>query len=130
MFSHVMVGSSNLPRSRHFYNLVLGVLGAKGPIENVNETGQTRLFYVNKGSIFCVTEPINGEPASSANGSTIGFACESEEQVKKLHDVAVKNGGKSIEEPPGLRENTFGKQYLCYFLDPDGHKICGVYHCN
>lgn len=29
-------------------------------------------------------------------------------------DVAVANGGQSIEEPPGLR-------------DPDGNKLCAVY---
>ncbi len=128
MFSHIMVGSNDIERSKAFYNSVLQVLGAGDPIVNVNKTGQTRLFYSHNGSTFCVTEPINNEPATTANGSTIGFICDSPEQVKDLHDVAVANGGTSIEDPPGIRDNTIGKKYLCYFLDPDGHKICGVYH--
>ncbi|MEM5536236.1 VOC family protein [Neptuniibacter pectenicola] len=130
MFSHVMVGSDDIERSKNFYNSVLGVLGVKEPVVNVNDTGQTRLFYIHNGSTFCVTEPINGEPTSAANGSTIGFTCDSSEQVKELHDVAVANGGTSIESPPGLRNNTTGKKHLCYFLDPDGHKICGMYRCD
>ncbi len=128
MFSHIMVGSNDIERSKAFYNSVLRVLGAGDPVVNVNKTGQTRLFYSHNGSIFCVTEPINNEPATTANGSTIGFICDSPEQVKDLHDVAVANGGTSIEDPPGIRGTTIGKKYLCYFLDPDGHKICGVYH--
>lgn len=129
MFSHVMIGSNDLERSKAFYNSVLGVLGVSEPTTNVNDTGQTRLFYINDGLIFCVTEPINGEPATNANGSTIGFVCNSPEQVKEFHDVAVENGGASIENPPALRDNSTGKKHLCYFLDPDGHKICGMYRC-
>ncbi len=110
-----------------FYNAVLGVIGAGAPREHVNETGQTRLFYIHNGSSFCVTEPINGQPVSVANGSTIGFACDSLDQVKELHDVAVANGGTSVEAPPGPRENSIGVLHLCYFLDPDGHKICGIH---
>ena len=127
MFSHIMIGTDDIERSKRFYNTVLEVLGVNEPVINVNDTGQTRLFYVHDGSIFCITEPINGEAVSTANGSTIGFSCESPEQVKKLHDIAVANGARSIENPPGIRDNSTGKKHMCYFLDPDGHKICGMY---
>lgn len=129
MLSHVMIGSDDIERSKNFYNAVLRVLGVGEPLVNVNKTGQTRLFYIHEGLMFCVTEPINGEAVSTANGSTIGFACDSPEQVKELHDVAVANGAMSVEDPPGLRHTTTGKKHLCYFLDPDGHKICGMYRC-
>ena len=126
MFNHIMIGSSDIQRTREFYNAVLGELGAGEPIEHVNDTGQTRLFYIHDGSTFSVSEPINGQPPTVANGSTIGFRCNSPEQVKELHDVAVANGGTSVEDPPGPRESTMGVMHLCYFLDPDGHKICGI----
>ncbi|WP_082800623.1 VOC family protein [Neptuniibacter pectenicola] len=100
MFSHVMVGSDDIERSKNFYNSVLGVLGVKDPVVNVNDTGQTRLFYIHNDSIFCVTEPINGKPMSAANGSTIGFTCDSSEQVKELHDVAVANGANKQGHAP------------------------------
>ncbi len=127
MLSHVMIGTNDIRKSESFYNAVLGVLGAGSPLEDKNETGQTRLFYMHDRGVFSVSEPINGEPATVANGTTIGFACESAEQVKEFHDVAVANGATSVEDPPGPREGKAGTLYLCYFLDPDGHKICGVY---
>lgn len=127
MLNHVMIGTNDIDVSRSFYNSVLGVLGARNAIVNLNETGQTRLFYVHNGSTFCISEPINGEPANPANGFTIGFVCNSPEQVMEFHDVAIKNGATSVEGPPGVRENTMGKKYSCYFLDPDGHKVCGMH---
>ncbi|NND82318.1 MAG: VOC family protein [Gammaproteobacteria bacterium] len=127
MLSHVMIGASDIEKSKNFYTAVLSVLGAKPPMEHVNDTGQTRLFYMHGGSTFSVSEPINGEPVTVANGSTIGFSCNSPEQVQELHDVAVANGGVSIEDAPGPREGSMGLMYLCYFLDPDGHKICGLH---
>ena len=127
MLNHVMIGSGDIQRSKTFYTAVLGVLGAGEPMEHVNDTGQTRLFYMHDGSTFSVSEPINGKPVEPSNGSTIGFVCNSPEQIQELHDVAVANGGTSIEDPPGLREGSMGPMYLCYFTDPDGHKICGIH---
>ena len=127
MLSHVVIGSNDIERSKDFYNSVLKILDIEEPLIHINNTGQTRLIYQNKDSMFFVTEPINNEAANIANGSTIGFTCDSPKQVQKLHDAAIKSGGTSIESPPGLRESSRGKMYLCYFLDPDGHKICGIY---
>lgn len=127
MLNHVMIGSNDIQKTKRFYNAVLAVLGAREPIEHINDTGQTRLFYIHDGSTFSVSEPINGEPVTVANGSTIGFACDSPEQVQELHDVAIANGGTSVEDPPGPRNGSMGLMYLCYFLDPDGHKICGLH---
>lgn len=127
MLNHVMIGSSDIEKAKTFYTAVLGVLGAGEPMVHVNDTGQTRLFYIHDGSTFCITQPINEQPASVANGSTVGFKCNSPEQVKELHDVAIANGGVSVEDPPGPREGSMGVMHLSYFLDPDGHKICGLY---
>ncbi|MEL7189272.1 MAG: VOC family protein [Pseudomonadota bacterium] len=127
MLNHIMIGSGDIERSKSFYNAVLGVLGAAEPFVNVNDTGHTRLFYMHDGSTFSISEPINGEPVTPSNGSTIGFVCNSMEQVQELHDVAVANGGTSIEDPPGPREGSMGVMNLCYFTDPDGHKICGIH---
>ena len=126
MFSHIMIGTNNIESSERFYNSVLAVLGINKPVHNINDTGHKRLFYLHDGSVFCITQPINDEPAHAANGSTIGFVCHSPEQVKEFHAVAVANGATSIETPPGLRNTSTGKMHLCYFLDLDGHKICGM----
>lgn len=127
MFSHIMVGSNDIEKSKRFYDAVLGVLGAGEPFRGKAPTGQDRLFYRHGGGSFGVSEPINGEEASFANGGTIGFKCDSPEQVQKFHDVAVAFGGQSIENPPGLRESAMGAMHLAYVRDPDGNKLCAVY---
>ena len=74
-----------------------------------------------------VSLPINGEPATVGNGSTIGLACQSPEQVDAWHAAGVAHGGTTCEDPPGLRELAVGSLYLAYLRDPDGNKLCGLY---
>jgi catechol 2,3-dioxygenase-like lactoylglutathione lyase family enzyme len=107
---------------------VLGTLGFEGePIHSIAPSGHSRLFYRHNGGTFCVTEPINGEPVAAANGGTVGFQCESPEQVQQFHDVAVANGGTSCEDPPGLRDGALGPIHLAYVRDPDGNKLCALH---
>ena len=127
MFSHIMVGSKDIERSKRFYDAVLGTLGAGEPFRNQAPSGHTRLFYRHDGSSFCVSEPINGEEATFANGGTIGFKCSSPEHVQQFHDTAVAHGGTSCEDPPGLRDSSMGPMYLAYVRDPDGNKLCAIY---
>lgn len=127
MFNHIMVGSNDIERSQRFYDAVLGTLGAGAPLRNRAGTGHMRLFYRHEGNTFCVSEPINGEPATAANGGTIGFKCSSPEQVRQFHDVAVAHGGTSIEDAPGLRQGGLGAMHLAYVRDPDGNKLCAIY---
>lgn len=127
MFSHIMVGSNDIQRSQRFYDALLGVLGAGGAMQNQAGTGHMRLFYMHDGGVFCVSEPINGQPATAANGGTVAFRCNSPEQVRQFHDVAVANGGTSIEDPPGLRTGSLGPMHLAYVRDPDGNKLCAIH---
>jgi catechol 2,3-dioxygenase-like lactoylglutathione lyase family enzyme len=127
MFSHIMVGTNDIERSKRFYDAVLAVLGAPEGVRNTAGSGHERVFYRHGGHSFGVSQPINGESACHANGGTIGFKCESPEQVKAFHDVAVAHGGQSIEQPPGLREGAMGAMHLSYVRDPDGNKLCALY---
>lgn len=127
MFSHVMVGTNDIERAKRFYDAVLATLGVGEPFRNTAKTGHERLFYRHEGTSFCLSQPIDNQPATVANGATIGFKCATPEQVKAFHDAAVANGGRSIEDPPGLREGPAGALYLAYVRDPDGHKLCALY---
>lgn len=127
MFIHVMVGSNDIARSKRFYDAVLGTLGATEPLRNEAGTGHIRLFYRHDGSTFCVSEPINGEPATFGNGSTVAFKCGSSEQVREFQDTAVAHGGTSTEDAPGLRNSSLGPVYLAYVRDPDGNKLCAIH---
>jgi predicted lactoylglutathione lyase len=74
-----------------------------------------------------VSKPIDGKPASHANGGTIGFTMSNAQQVDAWHKAGVANGGTSIEDPPGMRQGAAGQMYLAYLRDPDGNKLCGLY---
>ena len=123
MFSHIMVGSNDIARSKAFYDAVLGALSAKPAVTD----DKGRLIYMHNGGMFIVTTPINGQPASAANGGTIGFAGDSQAQVDAWHAAGVANGGTNCEDPPGVRQGDFGKIYLAYLRDPAGNKLCGLY---
>ncbi len=122
MFSHVMVGTLDLDRAKAFYDAVLGTLGVPPAMVDGN-----RIFYFANGGIFSVSLPINGQPATAANGGTIGFACSSPAQADAWHAAGVANGGSTCEDPPGVREGGMGKMYLAYLRDPDGNKLCALH---
>ena len=121
MFSHVMVGVSDLDRTKKFYDAVLGTLGA-GP----GFVDRHRVFWMTPTGVFAASLPIDEKPATVGNGSTVGFLCASSEQADAWHAAGVANGGTSIEDPPGVREGPTGKMYLAYLRDPDGNKLCGL----
>jgi catechol 2,3-dioxygenase-like lactoylglutathione lyase family enzyme len=119
MFSHVMVGTNDLEKAKTFYDALLGTLGV--PPARVDGH---RIFYRTKTGVFSVSKPIDGAPATAANGGTIGFACASPEQADAWHAAGVAHGGTPCENPPGIREGSAGKLYLAYLRDLDGNKIC------
>jgi len=123
MFSHIMVGSNDIARSKKFYDATLGALGIGPAITDPNG----RLFYMTPAGVFAVSKPIDGKGASHANGATIGFAAASGEQAAAWHAAGVANGGTAIEDPPGVREGGMGKLYLAYLRDPDGNKLCALH---
>lgn len=123
MFSHIVVGSNDLERSRRFYDAVFGAIG--GPAGFIDDKG--RLVYLKDGRVFVVTRPIDGEQACHANGGTIGFTMATPQTVDAWQQAAVAHGGKAIEEPAGIREAPGRTMYLAYVRDPDGNKLCGVH---
>ena len=123
MFNHMMVGSNDLERSRHFYDALFTAMGGKPGV--LDPMG--RLVYRHKGASFLVTIPINGEPATSGNGSTIGFTVDGPDQGKAWHAAGVAHGGTAIEDEPGPRQSPFGSLFLAYLRDPDGNKLCALH---
>ena len=123
MFSHVMVGARDIETAKAFYDAVFGALGAK--------PGRTdpkgRVSWFHDGAAFMISKPIDGEPATHANGGTIGFAGTSPEQIDAWHAAGIATGGTTCEDPPGYRDGNAGKLYLAYLRDPSGNKLCGLY---
>lgn len=122
MYSHMMVGTNDIEKSVAFYNALFASLGGKEGFQDA----KGRYIWLHNGSMFLVTAPIDGQPATVSNGATIGFAMDSTEQADAWHAAGISAGGKSIEDPPGWRENDISKMYLAYLRDPDGNKLCAL----
>ena len=123
MYSHVMVGSNDIDASKKFYDAIFGATGGKeGRLDP-----KGRLIYLNNGGIFLVTPPIDGEPATHGNGTTIGFAVDGPEQAQAWEQAGVAAGGTAIEDPPGVRSGMGVNLYLAYLRDPSGNKLCALH---
>ena len=122
MYSHNMVGSNDIARSKKFYDATFKAIGGREAMQD----DKGRLIYMHNDGMFLVTPPIDGQPATAGNGCTVGFAMENSEQADAWHAAGVANGGTAIEDAPGVREASFGKLYLAYLRDPDGNKLCAL----
>ncbi|MGI8841371.1 MAG: VOC family protein [Caulobacteraceae bacterium] len=122
MFSHIMIGTNDLGRAKTFYDSLLGTLGV--PPATVDGH---RIFYMTPTGVFSVSQPIDGKPATHANGGTVGFAAKSPAEAEAWHAAGVAAGGTSCEDPPGVREGGMGKMYLAYLRDLDGNKLCALH---
>jgi catechol 2,3-dioxygenase-like lactoylglutathione lyase family enzyme len=118
----MMVGSNDIARSKKFYDATFVAMGGKPGMQDP----KGRLIYMHNGSLFLVTPPIDGKPATHGNGCTIGFAM-TPELADAWHKAGVENGGEAIEDAPGIREGNGMKMYLAYLRDPDGNKLCALH---
>jgi catechol 2,3-dioxygenase-like lactoylglutathione lyase family enzyme len=116
-----MIGANDVAASKAFYDAILGALGHSPGFMDPNG----RCFYRTDTGIFALTPPINGEPATHGNGSTIGFAAATPEQADAWHAAGLANGGVDCEDPPGERAGS--SLYLAYLRDPSGNKICALH---
>ncbi|PNS07774.1 VOC family protein [Solilutibacter silvestris] len=124
MFSHITLGANDIDATKEFYDAILGVLGAQAGV--IDAKG--RLVYHHGGGRLLITKPLDGQPATHGNGSTIGFLGASPAAVDAWHAAGIAHGGTSIEDPPGVRHATEGRVlYLAYLRDPSGNKLCGFH---
>lgn len=117
VFTHACVGALDLDKSGQFYDAALGALG----IKKLATGPDGRLIYGKDKPAFLVLKPGNGQPATGANGGTLGFAAADKAAVDAFHAGGVANGGAD-EGAPGPRG--IPGSYAAYLRDPAGNKIC------
>ena len=95
MFSHVMIGTNDLEKAKSFYDALLGTLGV--PPAGVD---RHRIFYRTPTGTFSVSLPIDGKPATPANGGTLGFAAASPEQAEAWHAAGSAMAARPAKTRP------------------------------
>ncbi|MFV8816993.1 VOC family protein [Haliea sp. E17] len=118
MFSHICLGANDIPAAKTFYDAVLGALGYKPGAESPDSSS---VFYITETGMLLIMTPRNGEPATFANGGTIGLTAPSPEAVDAFHAAGLAAGG-SDEGAPGPRDALPGS-YAAYLRDPTGNKL-------
>src|SRR5439155_25074665 len=113
MFSHIMIGSNDIARSKKFYDALFGAMGAKPATEDA----RGRLAYTHNGGRFMVSKPIDGKPASHANGGTIGFLMSSPDQAQAWHKAVSRMAAKRSRTRPACAK---GRPARCISL------ICAI----
>jgi len=121
---NLRLGSNDLARSRAFYDATFGALGLP-PCSTPAEYPIVMYKMPDGGPNFAVGPARDGQPATHANGGTVLFAADSDEQVHAWHAAGLANGG-TCEGPPEPKPQTGGK-VGAYLRDPDGNKLA-VYH--
>ena len=116
MIGYVTLGTSDLPRAAKFYDAIAAELGVGRMMEFDNFIAWGA---PGGGAGIGLTKPFDGKPASVGNGVMVALEAKDTEQVQRLYDIALANGG-ACEGPPGPRGDTF---HAAYFRDPDGNKL-------
>ena len=116
MIGYVTLGTNDLPRAARFYDAIAAEMGARRTMEI-----DTFIAWGEQGSGggIGLTKPFDGNPASIGNGVMVALAAKDKDQVHKLYEIALANGG-SDEGAPGARGEGF---YAGYFRDPEGNKL-------
>ena len=123
MFSHIMVGSNDIARSKKFYDALFAAIGGKPGAEDA----RGRLVYTHNGGRFMVSKPIDGKPATPRQWRHDRLLDErAPNRPRPGTRPGSRMAARSIEDPPGVRQGAAG-HYLAYLRDPDGNKLCAVY---
>lgn len=117
MIGYVTVGTNDLPRAAKFYDAIAAEMGTA----RMMEFDSFIAWGTPGGSAgIAATAPFDGQPASVGNGVMVALEANNQDQVQRLHAIALAHGG-SDEGAPGPRGD--GGFYAGYFRDPDGNKL-------
>jgi predicted lactoylglutathione lyase len=117
MIGYVTLGTNDLEKAAKFYDALAKEMG----VGRMMDFDQFIAWGKMDGAPgIAATKPFDGQAASVGNGVMVALEAKDKDQVQRLYDIALANGG-SDEGAPGPRgDEGF---YAGYFRDPDGNKL-------
>lgn len=117
MIGYTVLGTNDLDGSKAFFDQLLAPLGAK----RLMEMPRGVMYGTALNQAFLgVMKPYNGDAAQCGNGTMVGLAGTSRDQVDEVYKLAIEQLGCTCEGAPGERMPGF---YAAYFRTPEGHKF-------
>ena len=118
MIAYATIGITDIHQSAKFYEALAQEMGAQ---RFMGSEADNFIAWIgpNGEPGIGITLPFDGKPATVGNGMMIALAAKDTDQVHKLYEIALANGG-TCEGEPGPRGESF---YAGYFRDPDGNKL-------
>ena len=117
MIGYVTLGTNDLARAAKFYDAIAAELDTPRMMEF---DGFIAWGTPGGAAGIGLTKPFDGNAATVGNGVMVALEAKDKEQVHRLYDIALANGG-TCEGHPGPRgDEGF---YAGYFRDPDGNKL-------
>lgn len=114
------IGTDDFDHATAFYDEMPATLSCKRVMQHPDAVAYRRMLPELWARV-----PLDKNPASTGNGSHVGFFASSAGEVDELHRVALR-AGETDDRAPGPRP-AYGEPYHgCFIVNPDGHKIEAV----
>lgn len=121
MLGYVTLGTNDLQKNAPFYDAIAKEMGFGRMMDF-----DTFIAWGNwEVAGIALTQPFDGKAATVGNGTMAALQASDAEQVQRIYDIAMANGG-SDEGAPGPRGEPDANDkvfYAGYFRDPDGNKL-------
>lgn len=112
--NYFVVGTNDMDAATTFYDSLF----AQSGLERLSPSDRMT-YWVGEDFAFAAAIPFDAKPATIGNGTMVGFAVGSKEEVVRLHSLALELGG-TCEGTPNQR----GPRFSAYVRDLDGNKLC------
>ncbi|MBY8974462.1 VOC family protein [Rhodobacteraceae bacterium NNCM2] len=112
--NYYVVGTNDIDASKAFYDALFAGWGL-----HTLSPSDRMIYWMGADFAFATARPFDQRPATSGNGTMVGFCVGTSEDVTRMHALALRLGG-TCEGAPGQR----GPKFSAYVRDCDGNKLC------
>lgn len=112
--NYFVVGTNDMNAATAFYDALFEQAG----LNRINPS-ERMTYWLGEDFAFAAAIPFDEQPATNGNGTMVGFAVGSTDEVKRLHRLAIELGGRCEGAP-----NQRGPRFSGYVRDLDGNKLC------